>query len=98
MKWLLLFNILLASSMGCHQVQQPEQAATIIDLTMPSPNGLCIYCAGYRIQVGSEYYYANTLPAGYDKPNIPVWIRYQADTDQCKGIAGRIQVLSIRGR
>lgn len=98
MKWLLLLGTLVVSSTSCHQVQQPEQPATVIDLTMPGPTALCACCAGYKIQIGSEYYYTNTLRMPYDKPNTPVWIRYQADTDHCKGIAGRIEVISIRSR
>ena len=98
MKKLLLLTILIISLTSCHQVQQPEQPATVIELTIPGPTVLCACCAGYKIQVRSEYYYANTLPVAYDKPNTPVWIRYQTDTDRCKGITGRIEVISIRSR
>lgn len=82
MKWYGLLSPLVGSMVSCHQVQQPEQPAIIIELTMPDPTVLCACCAGYKIQVDSEYYYTNTLPAAIEKPNTPVWIRYQADTDR----------------
>ncbi|SFF13360.1 hypothetical protein [Spirosoma endophyticum] len=88
MKWLLLLSSLIGSVTGCQQVQQPEKPATVIDLTLPGPTVYCNCCAGYRIQVDADYYYTNAIPAAYDKPNTPIWIRYQADTGPCQGKAG----------
>ncbi|QMW04925.1 hypothetical protein [Spirosoma foliorum] len=98
MKWLLLLSFLIGSVTGCQPLQQPEKPATVIDLTLPGPTVYCNCCAGYRIQIDADYYYTNTIPAAYDKPNTPVWIRYQADTGPCQGKAGRIEIISIRSR
>lgn len=98
MKLRLVLTITTSLLTGCHQVQQPELAATIIDLTLPGPTVFCACCAGYRVQIGSKSYYTNTVPVEFDKPNTPVWIRYQADTGLCKGIPGRIEIVSIRSK
>ncbi len=98
MKWLLVITALIVLLISCHQVQSPEQPAIVVDYTLPGPTVFCACCAGYKIRIDSTYYYANTIPVAYAKPNTPVWIHYQADTDQCRGVAGRIEIISIRSR
>ncbi|MEZ0610481.1 hypothetical protein ACAW74_18350 [Fibrella sp. WM1] len=90
----LLFGLSFAT-LSCRTEVEPQEKAALVAILDFSQ---CANCGGWVIKVDNETF-RSELPAQYQRPSTPVWLRYQRDeSSEAKKAGNWITILSIRER
>lgn len=95
MRSFLLLLSLSVAALSCRNEVEPQEKPALVAVLDFSQ---CANCGGWVIKVDNETF-RSELPAQYQRPSTPVWLRYQRDeSTEAKKAGNWINILSIRER